>query len=86
MLLSFDNKNISTGRRYITFNIKKVTSSSAGVYTCIATNKFGRQQNVFTVKIKGLLHDYENKLFLNDNSQNSLSLRDILCVTIFKSV
>ncbi|XP_056310059.1 intercellular adhesion molecule 5 [Danio aesculapii] len=52
MWWSFNNKNISTGRRYIPFTIEKATSTSAGVYTCSATNKFGRQDKVFTVKIK----------------------------------
>ncbi|XP_051570809.1 hemicentin-2-like, partial [Myxocyprinus asiaticus] len=55
MWWSFNNKSISTERRHrhITFNIQKATSTSAGVYKCIATNRFGRQEKNFIVKIKG---------------------------------
>ncbi|NP_001091731.1 intercellular adhesion molecule 5 precursor [Danio rerio] len=58
MWWSFNNKNISTGRRYITFNIEKATSTSAGNYTCIARNEIGRQEKVFTVKIKDNSRSY----------------------------
>ncbi|XP_051988565.1 hemicentin-2-like [Xyrauchen texanus] len=55
MWWSFNNKNISTERRHlhITFNIQKATSTNAGVYKCSATNRFGRQEKNFIVKIKG---------------------------------
>uniref|UniRef100_A0A8C1HAM2 Ig-like domain-containing protein n=1 Tax=Cyprinus carpio carpio TaxID=630221 RepID=A0A8C1HAM2_CYPCA len=50
MWWSFKNRNISTGRRHI--NIERATSTNAGVYTCSATNKFGRSDKTFIVEIK----------------------------------
>ncbi|XP_043091487.1 intercellular adhesion molecule 5 [Puntigrus tetrazona] len=47
---SFKNKNISTGRRHI--NIERATSTNAGVYTCSASNEFGRIYKSFLVEIK----------------------------------
>lgn len=49
---SFNNKNSSTGRRHI--NIERASSTHAGVYTCSATNKFGRSDKNFIVEIRGL--------------------------------
>ncbi|XP_059415248.1 hemicentin-2-like isoform X2 [Carassius carassius] len=49
---SFKNRNISTGSRH--FNIERAMSTSAGVYTCSATNKFGRSDKTFIVEITGL--------------------------------
>ncbi len=62
---SFKNKNISTERRHI--NIERATSTNAGVYTCSATNKFGRSDKTFIVEIKGLGFECENNMILNDN-------------------
>ncbi|XDV12572.1 hypothetical protein PO909_001206 [Leuciscus waleckii] len=53
MSWSFENKTISTGRRRITLNIKKATSTSAGVYTCSAMNQFGHHEKNFEVEIRG---------------------------------
>ncbi|XP_051745757.1 intercellular adhesion molecule 5 isoform X7 [Ctenopharyngodon idella] len=47
---SFNNKNISTGRRHI---IERARSTSAGVYTCSAMNKFGRKDKNVVVEIRG---------------------------------
>ncbi|XP_073686139.1 vascular cell adhesion protein 1 [Garra rufa] len=52
MWWSFKNKNISTGRRHIALNIGRATSTNAGVYTCSATNKFGRNDKSFVVEIR----------------------------------
>ncbi|KAL1278586.1 hypothetical protein QQF64_025259 [Cirrhinus molitorella] len=52
MWWSFKNKNISTGRRHITFNIGRATSTNAGNYTCVATNEFGRRVKSFVVEIR----------------------------------
>uniref|UniRef100_A0A672MFZ9 Ig-like domain-containing protein n=1 Tax=Sinocyclocheilus grahami TaxID=75366 RepID=A0A672MFZ9_SINGR len=57
---SFKNRNISTGRRHI--NIERATSTSAGVYTCSATNKFGRSDKTFIVEITGLGCECENSM------------------------
>ncbi len=57
---SFKNKNISTERRHI--NIERATSTNAGVYTCSATNKFGRSDKTFIVEIKGLGFECENNM------------------------
>lgn len=53
---SFKNKNISTERRHI--NIERATSTNAGVYTCSATNKFGRSDKTFIVEIKDDFPNY----------------------------
>lgn len=58
MSWSFKNKTISTGRRRITLNIERATSTSAGVYTCSATNQIGRQVKTFEVEIRGNSTDY----------------------------
>uniref|UniRef100_A0A8C1TXT1 Ig-like domain-containing protein n=1 Tax=Cyprinus carpio TaxID=7962 RepID=A0A8C1TXT1_CYPCA len=60
MWWSFKNRNISTGRRHI--NIERATSTNAGVYTCSATNKFGRSDKTFIVEIKGLGCECENNI------------------------
>ncbi|XP_065105394.1 hemicentin-1 isoform X7 [Paramisgurnus dabryanus] len=52
MWWTFKNQNISTGGRDNTINITKATSVDAGVYTCSATNQFGRKDKHFTVVIK----------------------------------
>uniref|UniRef100_A0A673G7E9 Ig-like domain-containing protein n=1 Tax=Sinocyclocheilus rhinocerous TaxID=307959 RepID=A0A673G7E9_9TELE len=64
MWLNFKNKNISTGRRHITLNIERATSTNAGVYTCSATNTFGRKDKSFVVEIRGLGCDCENNMIL----------------------
>ncbi|KAK9978078.1 hypothetical protein ABG768_019847 [Culter alburnus] len=51
---SFNNKSISTGRRYIV----RATSTSAGVYTCSAKNEFGHKDKNFVVEIKGKPPNY----------------------------
>ncbi|XP_056108692.1 intercellular adhesion molecule 5 [Rhinichthys klamathensis goyatoka] len=58
MSWSFKNEIISTGRRRIIFNIKRATSTSAGVYTCSASNQFGRQDKTFEVNIRGNSPNY----------------------------
>ncbi|XP_016318544.1 hemicentin-1 isoform X1 [Sinocyclocheilus anshuiensis] len=58
MWLSLKNKNISTGRRHITLNIERATSTNAGVYTCSATNKFGRKDKSFVVEIRDDSRNY----------------------------
>lgn len=55
---SFNNKSISTGRRYIV----RATSTSAGVYTCSAKNEFGHKDKNFVVEIKGLGYDCDINL------------------------
>ncbi|XP_039541888.1 hemicentin-1-like isoform X7 [Pimephales promelas] len=55
MTWSFQNKNVSTGRRHILFNIDR---ASAGVYTCNATNLLGHQDKTFEVKIRGNSPNY----------------------------
>uniref|UniRef100_A0A672RP08 Ig-like domain-containing protein n=1 Tax=Sinocyclocheilus grahami TaxID=75366 RepID=A0A672RP08_SINGR len=62
MWWSLKNKNISTGRRHITLNIERATSSNAGVYTCSATNTFGRKDKSFVVEIRGLGCGCENNM------------------------
>lgn len=57
---SFNNKNISTGRRHI--NIERASSTDAGVYTCSATNKFGRSDKTFIVEIRGLGFECESNM------------------------
>ncbi|XP_067238673.1 intercellular adhesion molecule 5 isoform X2 [Chanodichthys erythropterus] len=51
---SFNNKNISTGRRYIV----RATSTSAGVYTCSAKSNVGHKDKNFVVEIKGKPPNY----------------------------
>ncbi|XP_067277387.1 intercellular adhesion molecule 5 [Pseudorasbora parva] len=58
MWLSFTNKNLSTGSRHITFKIERATSTSAGVYTCGATNKFGSKEKTFIVEIRAKSSNY----------------------------
>ncbi|XP_052408390.1 hemicentin-1 isoform X27 [Carassius gibelio] len=59
---SFKNRNISTGGRH--FNIERATSTSAGVYTCSATNKFGRNDKTFIVEIKALDYVFPNYILI----------------------
>lgn len=61
MWLSFKNRNISVGERYVTLKIQTATSNNSGEYICNARNKVGHSRVAFFVEIKGKIWNFENR-------------------------
>lgn len=54
---SADNVWNTTGGRHTYIYIKEATSTNAGVYICVATNKVGKVTRFVTLTIKGIIID-----------------------------